>query len=172
MQKRELKELASVTTSQLVAAANILGFGDQPEYSDEQAQAILDYLAPKDSGAPHLPTQSVSSEQSTGLAGSLLRVADGVNTGFDGLMSRRDQFVEETALAIAHEIATIPAAIEARVFELLQGVSAAHDASVLFPAINQASDAFDQPLQRRTRVERKALNPANYAMITASCSPH
>lgn len=172
MHKRELKELTSVTTAQLVAAATILGFGDQQEYSDDQAQAIVDYFAPSARTQAHLPTQPPTSEQSTGLVSGMARVVDGINAGVEQILFQRDRFVEDTSHLVAHEIASTPYAIESRVSELLSEIGIIADADIVFPSISRASKVLAEPLRRQSRVEKRSLNPADYLMLTASCVPY
>lgn len=164
-----------VTPSKLAKAAKDMGFGDREEYDDTQAQALIDQFAFGSApapGAPHLPTQPPTPEQSSGLVSGLARVADGINSGVDQLLLQRDRYVEDTSYLVAHEIASTPHAIEIRVGELLGEIGVVTGSAIVFPTINRASQVLAEPLRRRTQVERRSLNPANYLMLTASCAPH
>lgn len=176
---KDLQPQAKVTLSQLAKAAKSMGFGDREEYDDNQAQALIEHFATvqdapqsQSYGAPHLPTQPPTAEQSSGLISGLARVADGINSGVDQLLLQRDRFVEDTAHLVAHEIASTPYAIESRVGELLGEIGIVADAGVIFPGISRASRVLAEPMQRQSRVEKRSLKAADYLMLTASCAPH
>lgn len=181
MKKLEIRQFLEsdniqVTNAQLTAGANILGIEDKDDYPDNEAQSIIDYFAcgtgkPSQRQNLHTPTQPPTSEQSLGLVQSLELVSGGVTGSTDRLLQARDQFVEDTAMAIAHEIASIPQAIERRVYELLRPVSEGYDA-VLFPSLTNASAAFSRPLERQSLAVKGSLKPTDYLQITASMMPH
>lgn len=174
---KSLQPQVKVTLSQLTKAAKGLGYGDREEYDDKQSQALIEHFAnaqaqPQAPGVPHIPTEAPTAEQTGNLMAGLARVADGINSGVDQILLQRDTFIENTAHLVAHEIASMPYALESRVGELLGEIGVVVDSGVLFPTMTKASQVLAAPLQRQSRVEKRSLKTTDYLMLTASCVPH